>query len=65
MRLSDTEFQFIVSDAVASRSYTAQFSTNLTNWVNLATFNATTNQFIFQDIYATNSFGFYRLLSNP
>ena len=66
MRLSDTEFQFIVSDAVAGRSYTFQRSTNLTNWIPLAPpYTATTNQFIFQDPYATNSLGFYRLLSNP
>src|SRR5207245_6700243 len=64
-RPSDTQFQFTISGAVVGRSYTAQFSTNLTDWISLATFTANANQFIFQDIYATNSLGFYRLLSNP
>ena len=63
-RSSPSTFQFSITGS-AGQSYTIQFSTTLTNWVNILTTNAPSSLFTFVDSQATNSFGFYRVLVNP
>jgi len=63
-RPSLNTFQFSVMGS-SGQSYTIQFSTTLTNWVNLLTTNAPGNVFTFTDSNATNGYGFYRILANP
>ena len=63
-RSSPTTFQFSITGS-AGQSYTIQFSTTLTNWVNILTTNAPGNSFAFIDANATNNVGFYRVLVNP
>jgi hypothetical protein len=64
-RLSGTEFGFNIGGSL-NAYYTVQVSTNLasTNWSALQTFLLTTNPYAFEDLHATNSPRFYRVLEN-
>jgi plastocyanin len=65
-RPSGNEFQFSYS-ADVGLSYVVQRSTDLLNWIPLATNKAANNPVVFDDSNATNSLGFYRVgrLPNP
>jgi len=64
-RISSTQFGFLVSGA-SSVNYTVFASTNLstTNWLNLFSFQLTTNPFPVVDTHATNKQRFYRVQKN-
>lgn len=65
-KLSGTNFQFTYP-ANIGLNYVVQRSTNLFNWVSLATNMASSNPVVFVDLSATNSPNFYRVgrLPNP
>ncbi len=62
-RPSNRQFQFSIAGS-AGQTYTIQSSTNLTDWVSIATTKAPSNLFTFTDDTATNSVSFYRVLVN-
>ncbi len=52
-------------NGTAGRSYTLQYSLNLTNWLPLLTTNAPGNSFTVTDPGATNGARFYRAVTEP
>jgi len=64
-RISQTQFGFNI-DGATNVNYTVLVSTNLasTNWMNLLSFQLTTNPFPIVDTHATNSARFYRVQKN-
>ncbi len=58
------QFTFRIT-GVSNQSYTVQFATKLTNWVDLLTTNAPAAVFSITDPQATNTSRFYKLKVNP
>ncbi len=57
------QFSFRVA-GISGQSYTVQFTTDLTNWIDLFTTNAPSDVFFLTDTSATNASGFYQLRAN-
>ena len=62
-RFSPTQVGFFLNGPVGS-NYTVKASTDLSNWFNLFSLDATSSVMFLQDNQATNSQRFYRALKN-
>lgn len=66
-RLAGGGLTFIVTNVTPFKTNYVQTTTNLAspNWTTISTFVSLTNNFLFQDLHATNRQGFYRVEQLP